>query len=257
VTLPIVVRSAGYSLWRRGHYYARREAKFLGIEIVTSGNAEFTQAGERYIVETGGVFVKHRGLAHRYRTGPAGFLCKRFVSLTGRGLAAIEETTGLSRIDVIYPDRPAAVTALLRRIVCELRTDARRAMRPVSALSYELLTILVEGARATGAGVVQDAMDFLEGHLALRTSNRALARSIGLSIPHTTALFRSEVGETPMQYLMRRRMDTARQLLEGTDMPVKRIAASVGFADQLYFSRQFKRHTGVSPVAYRKERQDW
>ena len=64
--------------------------------------------------------------------------------------------------------------------------------------------------------------------------------------------FRQHFGITPVQYILQKRLETARYLLDMTDMPVGEIAAKLYFTDGCYFSAVFRRHTGVSPTAWRK-----
>ncbi len=62
--------------------------------------------------------------------------------------------------------------------------------------------------------------------------------------------------QSPLQYLMELRMQRACHLLAGSTMHVKQVGHEVGFADQLYFSRYFKRRIGVSPKRYRERLRD-
>ena len=56
----------------------------------------------------------------------------------------------------------------------------------------------------------------------------------------------------PHQYVILRRVERARQLLEaGTGLPLAEVAAHVGFSDQSQFSHHFKRHIGVTPGRFR------
>ena len=67
--------------------------------------------------------------------------------------------------------------------------------------------------------------------------------------------FKKETGKTPSEYLTDLRMTYAKELLsDQKHLPVKAIAESCGFSDSLYFSTCFKRHCGMSPLAYRKSR---
>lgn len=78
-----------------------------------------------------------------------------------------------------------------------------------------------------------------------------LARMVNVSESHLRHLFKSETGLTPTQYLKRLRMQKARTLLESTFLSVKQICNQVGFTDDTYFSREFKKSYGVAPGRYR------
>jgi len=68
-------------------------------------------------------------------------------------------------------------------------------------------------------------------------------------------LFRQHMGESPMLYLRRIRVNQARYLLEHTHLLVEEIAFDVGFSDPFHFSRVFRTLTGKSPIAWRKANQ--
>jgi len=78
-----------------------------------------------------------------------------------------------------------------------------------------------------------------------------LAAQVGCTGDHFIRLFRSRVGCTPIEYVVRARTDAAKRLLRFSSHSVKRIADLLGYSDQYFFSRQFKKRTGTSPSAYR------
>ena len=55
---------------------------------------------------------------------------------------------------------------------------------------------------------------------------------------------------TPIDYVVKKRMDEAKALLENSEMKIKDIANGVGYEDSLYFSKVFKKVTGTSPKEY-------
>lgn len=80
-----------------------------------------------------------------------------------------------------------------------------------------------------------------------------LARMANMSVPQFFRRFRQATGSTPIDWLRRERINQAkRRLLESSDS-IQEISEQVGYADQFYFSRDFKRLTGVSPSRYRRQ----
>jgi len=63
--------------------------------------------------------------------------------------------------------------------------------------------------------------------------------------------FKALYGMPPVEYRNRSRISTARQLLDTTDLPIKEIAARLGFYDVAYFHKSFRSATGLTPTAYR------
>ena len=79
-----------------------------------------------------------------------------------------------------------------------------------------------------------------------------LAKVANISEAYFYILFQRQTGFTPMDYFIRLRMHRACQLLDTTDQPIREIAAEVGYADPLYFSRAFRTVHALSPRAYRE-----
>lgn len=73
-----------------------------------------------------------------------------------------------------------------------------------------------------------------------------------LSVSRFRTLFKARTGLSPMDYLIILRLNHARQLMTQTDLTLREIADAVGYQDQLYFSRIFKKRTGYTPSAYRQ-----
>ncbi len=99
--------------------------------------------------------------------------------------------------------------------------------------------------------LVRLAMAYLHAHYTEPLSRDALARYVGLSDDYLTYCFRQELGMTPIAYLNRYRIAQAKLLLKETGHTITEIALAVGFSDSGYFSRIFRRETGLSPDAFR------
>ncbi len=80
-----------------------------------------------------------------------------------------------------------------------------------------------------------------------------LARRSGLSCGHFRRVFRALAGEPPLRFILRHRIERACYYLAETPLPVNQVAAAAGYADVYFFSRQFKKRTGLSPSRWRKE----
>src|SRR5690606_41898065 len=92
----------------------------------------------------------------------------------------------------------------------------------------------------------------MDRHYAEPLDVPAPARVALLSPSHFTRRFRAVFGETPHQYLYRRRIERAQRLLRTTDLPVTEIGHGVGYASLGTFTRTFRRLTGETPTAFRR-----
>lgn len=80
---------------------------------------------------------------------------------------------------------------------------------------------------------------------------RSLAEGVALSTSRFAHLFSRQLGQSPMRALREARLRHAARLLEGTDLPVERVAAASGFASPFHFNRVFRERYGMPPGAYR------
>ena len=100
-------------------------------------------------------------------------------------------------------------------------------------------------------GGVDRVVRFLNGNFQRQIRLEELARMAAMSENSLLHHFSGMIGTTPMKYLTRLRIRYAAELLHNTDMPVAEVAEGAGFADPAYFSRAFRRETGLAPLDYR------
>ncbi|WP_407121891.1 helix-turn-helix domain-containing protein [Bradyrhizobium sp. STM 3561] len=99
------------------------------------------------------------------------------------------------------------------------------------------------------------ACDRLESDLGGSLSLQQIAAEFDLSVSHFSRAFRVSTGLPPHQWLLHQRVKAAKQLLSVRDLPLSEIAISAGFANQSHFTRVFSSLVGVSPGAWRREKQ--
>lgn len=94
--------------------------------------------------------------------------------------------------------------------------------------------------------------DFIDSALHEDLSIPRLAAEAGLSAHAFGPAFTRATGSTPHSYVLRRRIERAKQLLRDSELPVLQVALQTGFASQSHLSTAFKRATGSTPGAYRR-----
>lgn len=95
------------------------------------------------------------------------------------------------------------------------------------------------------------AKEVLSANLSGTIEIAAIARECDLSTGYFSRAFRASTGMAPHQWLLRRRIDVAKQLLSGTARPLAEIALDSGFIDQSHLTRVFSRQLGISPGRWR------
>lgn len=253
------------------HYVAAGEAVLEGggrPERLRAGTILFTFPGEVHrLASARGVPTRMHFAAYRISLDPAGGAGAE----PGDGLAQLVRRflAARGRIATDPPGRPAG--ALLEAVRTELTATPPGWREAAAGLGRALLVtairLLAPGpapavtppdaawhdadARGDGPGrLAERAVMFLETHFREDPSIGAVARHLGVSVRTVQRLLFRE-GIRYRVLVQRARLEAARHLLTATDLPVKRICQSVGFARDAYFSEAFRRAYGMPPLKYR------
>jgi AraC family transcriptional regulator len=100
-------------------------------------------------------------------------------------------------------------------------------------------------------GRLRAVVEYIEEHLDAGPSREQMAAVARLSTYHFARQFKAATGLPPHQYVIARRVERAKQLLQGGGFSLAEVAAHAGFANQSQFSQHFKRLVGVTPGQFR------
>ncbi len=103
------------------------------------------------------------------------------------------------------------------------------------------------------ARTFESVLSFVENHFSEPITREDTARYLGINPGYLSQLFRSRTGGTFQDHLLKCRLEKARYMLTRTTLPVKAVAEECGWNDDVYFIRQFRKATGLSPGKYRLE----
>lgn len=101
-------------------------------------------------------------------------------------------------------------------------------------------------------GIVETIREYMDHHFQENLSRDDLSRLVFLNPDYLSRLFKKEVGMSISSYLIQKRINMARELLNTTRTPVSVISSQVGYDNFAYFTKVFKEKTGMSPNEYRK-----
>ena len=239
------------------HRVDKHFADYHTIQYMAAGGVDLTVGPRRYPMRGRWAWSAYPG--PRVRFHPA----EGFASWAHRYLAFKGSLVWRWERNGLFPVRPRPAPNLGRRFDALLAltrlTDRRGHLRAVHALEGLLLD-LTEGPPADpppppwlDAAVRQVTAWAHQPDPAIDYG--ALAERLGTSPSTLRRRFAESTGTSPHDYLLQCRAAAARELLGGSELPIKAIAERLGYRDVYFFSRQFRQMVGVPPAAYRRTRQ--
>ena len=100
--------------------------------------------------------------------------------------------------------------------------------------------------------IITSALRYIHRNYQNKLSLQEVSEELHVNSSYFSALFRQEISMTFTDYLNQLRIGQACHLLTDTEMSIMEIAVAVGFDDQSYFTRVFRKYKGITPHAYRK-----
>ncbi|MDJ0696592.1 AraC family transcriptional regulator [Mastigocoleus sp. MO_188.B34] len=101
---------------------------------------------------------------------------------------------------------------------------------------------------------LRQVLDYINSHMDREIRLSGLATMVDMSKYYFLKLFKQSMGITPHQYVIKQRIEKAKQLLRQDKLSVIEVAAECGFSNQSHFAKVFHKNVGITPRAYRKSR---
>ena len=266
----------------RSHPLFREHAhghRFFEMIYIARGRGTHRLGARRIAVKPGDLFVVAPGEAHDARgmqatdawlllfTGDAlqpghseADAFRAFTALPGELLLlAFLRPRGAAAGHLRVPaDARASFVDLLAGLQREL---ASRELGFAEAARARLTLLLVEAARLAAPlldrvkvahrPLVADVLRFIEARYMRPISLVDVARAVGKSPAYLTDVVRRETGRSVLAWVIERRMADARRRLIETEQTIAEIADALGYSDESWFARQFRRANGATPTAFR------
>lgn len=136
--------------------------------------------------------------------------------------------------------------------------EKAQSVEEVNLLQYNMVLDFTEKVAQSKlpAGVSKEtlaAVQFIQDHTNAQIGIDDVAAAIGKSRSSLTRQFHAETGKTVTEYITESKLRDAKRLLRYSDMTLAEIASYLAFSGQPYFQTVFKRHTGLTPMEYRKK----
>lgn len=251
---------------------------FIEIVIILKGRGHLLVDNREYAVEEGNIIVLNPGTYHRSipdltaaRPFTECYLAFTDVEFKNCPKNHFPLFHGYELIAKLPDDTKKRLFSLCDSIALEL--DSHEAGRYFMLKSYliqvlcilerfQLQTQADEQKREAAAGyefksinkkyVIEQITKYMEEHYQDKISLDQIAANMYLSSFYISKLFKSETGDTPINYLISLRMKKAKELLDkDPELSIKSVAVSVGYEDAYHFSKLFKKFYGISPLYYK------
>ena len=237
------------------------------INLTVQGRGQVFDGDQSFDCEPGDVLLFPPGVPHYYGRAPEhAQWYHRWVYFRPRGFWAswlqwpMQEGRRIGRLQL----RDAAVRKEIDNLFIDIDATHRGGKSTSEELAINLLERLLIRCHEEMPGYrsrpldarVQAACQYIANNLARELGLQDVARQVCLSPSRLTHLFREQLGVNIVRWREDQRIILAKHMLQSTTTPVSAIAARVGYDDQLYFSRVFRKRVGVSPTEYRRSSEE-
>ena len=173
---------------------------------------------------------------------------------------AVEDTLnhfGLTTPSVFELKETKKLEYLFRKMHDAIRTDSVFGNYKASGYLYDFLIefyrlISAKGTSASPNSALMKAVDYINFNYTSAISMDELCQVSGVSKQYLCLLFRNTLNSRPMEYIAKRRIQAAKELLTSTDLTVEEIAEQTGFCTASYFCKLFKRYEEITPSHFKR-----
>lgn len=239
--------------------YVRRS---FVIHIVLEGQGHYQYENQTYHLKAGQAFLIYPDITTTYWAEPSDPWRYMWVGFSGILAESMTTRSGFTReTPVISIKDSSDLFACINHILDRPHLTYVDYLQRQGEL-YKFFGYLIENSLRPSitkdkhdypqSYYVKQAVTYIKYHYMDPVKIDGLASYIGITRSYLTTCFQKEIHMSPKEYLMDVRMRKAAELLENSSLSIGEIAASVGYPDQLGFSKRFKEKFGMSPKHYRK-----
>ncbi len=239
-----------------GHHMHREHHNDDLLILCTEGEAFLSIEDEPCVVKAGDLVLLPAGAAHRYTAVPENPWTIHWVHYTGPLAVDFRQHMGFTDgVRILHPGRQPRLLVDFNGLLSVRQTGFRTpGLVHVANRLRQLLAAIPLSIGESGQSQQPDLdiiHNFMREHLDERVSLRQLADLTGLSATHFATRYHELTGVSPIQHFLHLKVEQACQMLDTTDLSFTQISSHLGYDDNYYFSRLFKKVMGLSPTDYR------
>ena len=256
-SLSVRVYNIGHERCKSNHKWGPGVRDFYLMHHVLSGKGYYIVGGKRYELTAGSTFLIYPNTNVTYFADTYDPWEYYWVGFQGNDAGLLLDMT------VFTPDHPVTfrnpgseLKEMLAKIYeakgKEEACKVRMAGYLMLALAYFIREVYPED-RDLANLYCRKAAEYIAYNYSQQITVEEIADYIGISRSQLYRVFMLMYNKSPKQYLTEYRIEQALRLLKDPKLTINAVARSVGFEDNLYFSRVFRKFYGVSPGTYRRE----
>ncbi|MEM0964769.1 MAG: AraC family transcriptional regulator [Verrucomicrobiota bacterium] len=249
---PVNITFAGFSSCKPNYFLERTNFRWFAIEYIVSGQWELRTKHGKWTIGPGAVFAYGPDVHYSLRAKSKQNLAKFFVDFDGFDAKTLMERSTLGSGNPVQMVYRRWIHDIFDQIIETELLPSDRRKRFCRMLLELLIERIREDQKSTGYSSqarlsYQRCHEYIIKNYLEITSVSQVAKNCGMTPVNLSRLFKRFDSESPRQLLSRLKMNRAAELLLRNRLPVKQIAAQVGYDDPYHFSRVFKRVIGVAP----------
>ncbi|MFD1774898.1 helix-turn-helix transcriptional regulator [Paenibacillus rhizophilus] len=260
----LTVLFSGEGSPKPGHKVGPSVHDYYLIHTVLSGQGVFVSEGHAYLCQAGDTFMISPGKLFSYESDRRTPWHYVWVAVQGEHALRLLKEAGLRpEKPVLQGADPAALHSLYQKIRLSFKQSPYPGLESLEASGWlrllfhrlGLASRNLENASARQPEMIDRQVEQAIRWITLQYHQQLgigqIASALGYHRAHFSKAFKERTGLSPKQYLMKIRMDKAKELLASRALTIDEVSSSVGFNDALYFSKQFRSWFGQSPSEYR------
>ncbi|WP_194610608.1 AraC family transcriptional regulator [Clostridium vitabionis] len=250
----LTVYNTGFQECPPGYQWGPGQRDHYLIHYIISGKGTYAENGQTYSLTAGEAFLARPGAVITYRADEGNPWNYCWVGFNGMDAGVILNSSLFFESPVIRVPFGNELQQKVSRM-WELRGSGFASRIRMTGALYDFLALFaMENEQKDSHGYFDRAVDYIrKNYYSYTLSVSDIAGALYINRSYLYTVFKESSGMSPKEYLTKFRMQQAKNLLEHTDLGIAAISYSVGYADNLYFSRAFRSETGMSPSDYRKK----
>ncbi|MDO4170833.1 MAG: AraC family transcriptional regulator [Lachnospiraceae bacterium] len=250
--------SAGFQGCKPNHSYGPKFRSYQLIHFVLYGKGEFHINGHIFHLSKGDAFIIPAGKVCYYKADAKDPWCYIWINYSGIN-SQMYTYQLMNSIDDVFIIHDLDIDKYKYKIYELFKLNHNTISRyfKCNSILLDIMSMLFEDfnldeKNLSHTSIADDVKHYLDINYPEKIKMKEIAKEFGIHPNYLTKIFHDKFDISPKNYLKKLKLEKAQSLLKTTDLPISTISDSLGFNDQLAFSRTFKKEFSVSPSEYRK-----